>query len=160
MITFEFTDDLIKLAEKKAEDMGTLNNSITNGEGNIAGFIGEYAAKKVYGGKIVNTYDYDIVLKDGTRVDVKTKRTTVKPRPDYECSIAAYNTKQDCDMYIFTRVDMDKKRVYVLGHYDKESYFKEARELKKGMIDGTNRFKVKANCFNLEIGKLKRNMEP
>lgn len=154
MEIFRFDDRLVALAEKKSEEMGTLNNSITGGEGNVAAFIGEYAVKKVYGGKIVNTYDYDILLDDGTRIEVKTKRTTVPPKPFYECSIAEYNTRQKCDFYAFTRVDMEQKIVYVLGCYKKESYLSEARYLKKGMVDGTNNFKVKADCWNMEIRNL------
>ena len=31
--------------------------------------------------------DYDLVLDDGTTVEVKTKKTTVEPKKYYECSV-------------------------------------------------------------------------
>ena len=45
-------------------------------------------------------------------------------------------------------------RAWILGLYDKEKYFKDAKFLKKGQTDGDNYFKVKANCYNMEISKL------
>lgn len=150
----KFSKKVIEFAEKKAHDMGTLHNSITRGEGSVAGFIGEFAALKVYGGKIDNDFDHDLVLPDGRTADVKTKRTTVPPKEHYECSVAAFNTKQKCDVYLFVRVDMERQVAYVLGHYDKTKYFEDARFLKKGMIDGDNNFKVKSDCYNMEINRL------
>ena len=50
--------------------MGKLNNSILNGAGNIAGFIGEQISLKVLGGQWNNTYDYDIMVGD-KRIDVR-----------------------------------------------------------------------------------------
>jgi len=41
-----------ELAHKKAKEMGTLRHSITEGEGNIVGFLGEYAAWSIIGGKL------------------------------------------------------------------------------------------------------------
>ena len=43
----------------------------------------------------------------------------------------------------------------VLGSYEKEQYFKDARFLEKGKIDGNNNFRVKADCYNMPINKLK-----
>ena len=56
----------------------------------------------------------------GIKVDVKTKQTTVKPLPHYECSIAKTSSKQDCDWYIFTRVKKDLSVGWFLGAISKE----------------------------------------
>ncbi len=101
-----------------------------------------------------NTYDYDLVSDCGKRIDVKTKRTNYKPRDYYDCSIAAYNTKQKCDSYVFVRVLNDFSRAWILGEKGKSDYFKEARFLKKGQIDGDNGFRVKSDCYNLKISDL------
>jgi hypothetical protein len=74
MRKFEIYDKLIEIAKKRAKDIGILNRSITQGEGNIVGIIGEFLSRHVYGGVIHNTYDYDIVLPDGRTADVKTKK--------------------------------------------------------------------------------------
>ena len=58
-------------ARKKAIDMGRIANSITNGGGNLAGFIGEIVVTDYIKAKEQNTYDYDIVDKVGNKIDVK-----------------------------------------------------------------------------------------
>ena len=146
-----------KRAWSKARSMGEINNSITKGGGNIAGFLGEEVANKIIKGDINNTYDYDII-KNGVTYDVKTKRCTSKPKEYYECSVAAFNTKQKCDHYVFVRIENIKGkwgRAWILGCYEKNAYFEDARFLKKGQIDGNNKFKVKADCYNIAIKNLK-----
>lgn len=152
----KITEDMLLRAKRKSDEMGSLNNSITKGGGNLAGFVGEEIAQFVLGGSIVNTYDYDIVLDNGITVDVKTKRTTVEPKVLYECSVAAYNIKQKCDYYAFTRVLDNMSYGWFLGVYPKELYFKEARLWKKGDRDPSNNFIVKADCYNMLIAMLKK----
>ena len=48
-----------KKAWRKAREMGRINNSITRGDGNIAGFLGEEVANFLIKGEVTNTYDYD-----------------------------------------------------------------------------------------------------
>ena len=157
MIEVEITEAMLKEARFKSEEMGIINNSIEKGEGNLVGFLGELAAQKILGGKIENTYEYDLVLVNGKKVDVKTKKTSVAPKDYYDCSIANYNTRQECDEYCFVRVKDSLDIAWVLGHISKEEYFKKARFLKKGEQDGNNGFIVKADCYNLQIKELNEN---
>jgi hypothetical protein len=161
MIEVKITEEMKQRAWRKAREMGKLNNSITKGEGNISGFIGEEVANSLIEGVVTNTYDYDITSGDQQLItwDVKTKRCTSPPRDYYDCSVAAFNTKQNCDRYVFVRVMFTKNRwgpAWVLGWYDKNKYFKDARFLKKGQIDPDNNFKVKADCYNISIKDLKK----
>jgi len=153
------SEEMLNNAKIKAAEMGKLNNSILKGEGNIIGFIGEELAQKVIGGRIQNSYDYDIILTSGKTVDVKTKKTTVTPKDNYDCSVASYNTKQKCDYYCFVRVKEDLSCGWVLGVYDKKDYFKDSVFLKKGQIDPSNNFTVKADCYNIKINQLKGKIE-
>jgi len=148
------TQEMKKTALQKAEELPKLRNSITSGGGNLVGFLGEEVAKFVLGGTLSNTYDYDLVLDSGKTVDVKTKKTGFEPKPHYECSVAEYNTKQKCDYYAFVRVDDQRDRAWFLGMYEKGAYYKDAKLLKKGDVDPSNNFVVKANCYNLPIHKL------
>ena len=141
----------IDKAKLLAKELGTLNNSITRGEGNLAGFIGEVVVCEILEAEHNNTYDSDLTWIDGITIDVKTKRTTVEPKDYYECSIAAYNTKQNCDLYAFCRVSSNMDTLWFLGMIPKETYFKQSRFLKKGQVDGDNNFIVKADCYNMEI---------
>ena len=150
----ELTSKLINKAKAKAKELGKLRNSITNGKGNLVGFIGEEVALSCLGGELANTYDYDLVLKDGTKVDVKTKSTTVAPLPYYDCSVAAYNTKQKCDAYAFVRVKKDLTKAWYLGILPKNTYFEAAERFNKGDIDPANGFVIKADCYNVKISEL------
>jgi hypothetical protein len=154
MVEIKFTDEEITKAQKMADEMGALRNSITKGKGNLIGFMGEIAALRVYGGVQNNTKDYDLILPDGRKADVKSKKTTATPLPHYDCSVADYNTRQSCDIYIFTRIWPEEKIGWVLGHYEREKYYEDARFLRKGQIDGDNWFRVKADCWNMQISQL------
>lgn len=141
----------IDKAKNLSNNLGILKNSITSGEGNIAGFIGEVVVAEFLEAEHNNTYDSDLTWLGNITIDVKTKRTTVEPKDYYECSIAAYNTKQNCDLYAFCRVNSELDTLWFLGMIPKETYFKNARFLKKGQLDGDNGFIVKADCYNMEI---------
>ena len=161
MIEIEITDRMKKRAWSKARAMGRLNNSITKGSGNIAGFIGEEVANSIIQGDVQNTYDFDILqaTKSGSiKYDVKTKRCTSPPKPFYECSVAAYNTKQKCDRYIFVRIEWVNGKwgkAWVLGWLSHKEYFNKAEKLNRGEIDRSNGFMVKADCYNVPISELR-----
>jgi hypothetical protein len=153
MIQVEITDEMLLAAREKATEMGELNNSILKGQGSLAGFIGEQVVIQILGGKWENTYDYDINVND-VRVEVKTKQTTVQPLPHYECSVAAFNVKQNCDAYAFVRVLKDFSMGWFLGVMKKDEFFEKAKKLKKGEVDPSNNFTVRADCYNLRIDEL------
>ncbi len=157
MIEVKITDEMLIKAREKTVEMGKLYNSILRGKGNMSGFIGEQLALKVLGGAWENTYDYDLKVND-IRIDVKTKQTSVKPLPHYECSIAAFNTKQDCDGYAFVRVLNDFSVGWFLGVLTKQDYFDKATFLKKGEVDPSNNYTVKADCYNVRIDELGDNI--
>tara|TARA_R110001632_G_C11096582_1_gene390537 strand:+ start:62 stop:535 length:474 start_codon:yes stop_codon:yes gene_type:complete len=154
MIEVSVTKEMIDKAELKDKEMGTLNNSIRKGAGNLVGFIGEQVALSIMGGSWSNTYDYDLVTEEGKKVDVKTKQTTVPPRSYYECSVAKFNTSQKCDAYAFVRVKNTLDTAWFLGVMDKQEYYKKATPLKKGDVDPSNNFTVRADCYNLKIEEL------
>ena len=147
------TDEQKSLAHKMARQMGSIRNSITRGEGNAAGFLGEIVVADLLAIDRKATKDYDMVLPSGKTIDVKTKRTTVIPKNYYDCSIASTSTHQNCNYYVFTRC-MKDGTIYILGDCEKNDYFNRARFLKKGEQDGDNGYIVKADCYNLPISEL------
>ena len=154
MIEAKITEFHIEMARALAKELGQLKNSITSGEGNLAGFIGEVIVADITGASHRNTYDYDLILPSGKSVDVKTKRTNYPPKDNYDCSVAAFNTKQKCDYYAFVRVKNDLSVAWVLGFYEKSLYFKDAKFYKKGDYDPDNKFTFKADCYNIKISNL------
>ena len=153
MIEVDITDDMLIKARKKSVEMGRLHNSILRGRGNMSGFIGEQIGLHVLGGKWDNTFDYDLIVND-KKVDVKTKQTSVKPLPHYECSIAKLNTNQKCDAYAFVRILNDFSKGWFLGVLTKNDYYDKATFLRKGDVDPSNNYTVKADCYNVRIDEL------
>ena len=147
------TNEDIQEATLLANNMGTLQNSITKGQGNVHGFLGEIITSKFLKSKLSNTYDYDIIY-NNLKIDVKTKRVTTPPKDYYECSVASLNTKQLCDIYVFTRILKDMTKGWLLGYINKKDYFDKAILLKKGDIDPSNNWKLLTDCYNLPINKL------
>ena len=71
MKEYEITKDMIKEAVAMSKDMGTLNGSLLEGQGNTWGFLGEIIAAKALAAEHKNTYDYDLITPLGHTVDVK-----------------------------------------------------------------------------------------
>ena len=155
MVEIEVTQDILARAKRKAASVGVLQGSITGGLSNVVGAIGEVVVRDLLDAEEVNTYDYDLI-KNGVRIDVKTKRCNTKPRDNYDCSVAAHGAKQDCDKYVFVRILCDMSRVWILGEITKGRFYSEATPHKKGDVDLSNGFVFKADCFNLPISKLEK----
>lgn len=156
MLEVTVTDEMLLSARDKAKKMGRLGRSLTRGQGNVAGFVGEEVALSVLGGQFDNiekNIDYDILLDNGKTVDVKTKRTSVEPKLHYECSTSTYY-RQKCDYYAFVRVHNDLHTAWFLGWYSNEGYYKDARLVKKGDKDKSNGFVARADAYNLPISSL------
>ena len=142
-----------KKAKELAKNLGHIKNSITKGQGNVAGFSGEMMVAKFLGVDLLHTKDYDMLYND-LKIDVKTKRTNYPPKPNYECSIAKTSLHQNCDLYVFVRVLPSFDEGWILGYKRKTEYFKEAKFWKKGEIDPSNNWKVSVDCYNLAISRL------
>jgi hypothetical protein len=163
---------MIDNAVKKAEELGSINNSITSGRGNLAGYLAEIALTKYLDCKNISCdkgrdkYDYDLI-KDGRKIDVKTKRRTVDPKPFFEVSIAGTSKHQKTDTYAFISITFKEKRgmgskaqyygvesIWLCGFMSKEDYFDKAIFWKKGAVDPSNGFKVHADMYNMPISSL------
>ena len=153
MIQVKITPSIISRAKKKAATVGNLQGSITGSLSHVVGAIGEIIVADAMGANESNTYDYDLV-RDGERIDVKTKRCNTRPFPHYDCSVAAHGTNQNCDSYVFVRILTDTSRAWILGSIPKQDFYTKATKYKRGDIDPANGFTFKADCYNLPISEL------
>jgi len=153
MKKFIISDNALERVKDRAAKLPLLNNSIRQGMGSLVAYIGEEVAKNVLNGEIKDTYDYDIVYQ-GTKVDVKTKERTVAPKAYYECSVADFNTRQDCDEYAFVSVLHTLKEAWYLGKISKRDFYNQAVFHRKGEVDPANNFTFKADCYNIPINLL------
>ena len=156
------TDDQRKRAEKLYE-FKELKDSVTKGEGNEVGALGEiivwdkYANLTEYAGK----YDYDMIIK-GVKVDVKTKKQNYPPAPHHTYNIFAFNTKQKCDYYCFVVINTDSTKAWIVGWKNKEDFFKEARFRKKGEKDDNipnGKWTFKGDCYCLNSSQLENKVK-
>ena len=127
------------------------------GESNIYGALGEILVwdryKKIT--KYAGDYNYDLIIK-GVTVEVKTKRTTVEPKPHYWATIADCTKKQNCQYYCFVRVHEEFKDAWLLGWKKPDEFFNEAIYYYKDDIDPTDPrgWQFKEDCWNLAISNL------
>ena len=127
---FRPIDEDIELAHKRSCKLGVIPNSYIKGVGRMTGFLGEVAVQKFLGlrSRYVGNkiYSHDIVYKK-QRIDVKSKSCTRRPNPEY---IAFVNGKRDVvpdnDIYFFTRVRRDYRKVYIVGWLPTSIFFDEA----------------------------------
>jgi hypothetical protein len=156
-IVVPITDDILFKCTKRAIGLGSLRDSIREGSGNLAGYIGQEAVERaIYGVIREDTFDYDAKI-DGYRLEIKTKDRTVLPNPDYECSVANTSFHQQADYYIFVsllRHDKLYARAYILGYIPVHDYHTKARFVKKGDVDTSNNFTAHADCWNLKASDL------
>jgi len=152
IVEINITNEQIKRAEELYE-FNVLKGSVTEGEGNKVGALGEIIVLDFYGkySEYVGDYNYDLIIK-GKKVDVKTKKQNVPPLLEHKANIFAYNTKQQCDYYCFVAIHSSMTKGWILGWKKKEDFFKEATFRKKGEVDktGTNvGWTFKHDCYVL-----------
>lgn len=173
----------VELAQSLTSTESYNNNSITKGERNVLGMLGEICYVMMMS-RIMDrsqikflpnpdnpNYDYDVKIYNST-FDVKTKQRTVQPRMDYDASIAAYSKdQQKCDYYAFTSITVSKNNpnkfldFYYMGHIKKQNFFKIAQYKNEGDPDGDNivmkngkakKFEITKDCYNLKYNQLEQ----
>ena len=134
------------------------NNSITDNKNNIYGILGEIVFGDLF--KIpqsdrLSTKDYDLIFL-GQKVDIKTKKTTVVPSPEYNFSIATTSLHQSCDAYVGMRISEDMKKAYLLGYITKKDFMTGGVYGVKGDVEenSSNNFTYQADCMNIPIAKM------
>ncbi len=151
MIEVKISDIDMMTARSRSDLMGVLASSRTQGKGNLAGFVGEALTEKHTSGKLVESFDYDILIGD-LRVDVKTKSCSSEPKAHYLCSVMSYQLKNECDGYIFVRVNLAAGVGWLLGYIAKADLLERGFFAKKGDRDG--RFTFTEDCWNLKVEDL------
>jgi hypothetical protein len=124
MILLKVTNEHLQKA-KELFEFKKLNNSITEGDGNLAGALGEILVCEYYKGKQDNTYDYDLIIKS-LKIDVKTKRYTAKftPSKSWNLNIPDFNTTQASDYYCFVGMPDDYSKAYITVLFQQKSFMK------------------------------------
>lgn len=131
MIELVITESDRAWAKEQALALGKLPGSMTHGERNEHGLLGEILVCNYMGAKIEHTNHYDMV-KNGHRIEVKTKCCAFKPELDYEVDVIARINEPQCDYYAFVRMLTDKSKAWFLGGISKEAFYKQSIFRAKG----------------------------
>jgi len=156
-IKLQISPSMIEQATSMANKLGSLNNSIRKGEGNIAGYLGQISVlNAIENMKWDDTYDYDLIWDNELKVEVKTKDRTVRPKSFYECSVSSANNSQKADIYVFVSLLRENTytTAFILGYIPCKKYMEYAEFLPVGSVDPNNMWKVKQSCYNLPISNL------
>ena len=162
MLQLPFDNEMIRTATEWAENLGGIYNSITKGDGNYAGRLGELALAKHLGVEVEDHKDYDLIYND-SKVEVKTKRRATKPKSNYTVNIAATSKHQKPDKYAFLSLEYadrdsggnysDLQYIWLCGYKSSEQFFEEAEFWPKGTPDPPF-FKTHRDMYVLTIGEL------
>lgn len=160
MIEIIISEEQIKRA-KELYDFNKLKNSFTKGESQIYGALGEIVFIDYYSidkNAHVGAKDYDFFYRN-SKVEIKTKKTSIQPLPYYLCSIPMTSAHQECDQYVFIRILNDMSKAWICGWITKSKFFTDGFYGKKDTLDPTsdNNFLFKEDCMNLPISSLKTN---
>ena len=158
MIEILINKDQIERA-KELYDFYNINNSFTKGESQIYGALGEILFIDYYNlnnSSHIGHADYDFMFKN-KKIEVKTKKSSVQPRPYYLCSLPINSLHQRCDEYVFVRILKDMSKGWICGWISKKDFFTKAFYGKEGEIDPTSKegFSFKEDCINVPISELK-----
>lgn len=153
MLKIQISSENLEMARKRAAKLGQNSKKIQTGS-ELHGMVGEQLFLDNYGGKLVDSFYYDIDHERIGKIDVKTKKCHSPPKDYYYCTVAAYQIdKDECEFYAFYRVGANLNHGWFLGIISKEEFKKKAVFLKKGDKDGN--FVVKADCYNMKVSDLK-----
>lgn len=160
-VKFRLNREVNRLAEGKAVAKGVINQHSWGGiRTNKVGILGEYLTKqwlKDFAPEIHDTRNYDLLLrKGGVKLEVKSKGRTVRPRPDFDASVPAYNARQDAHFYVCTSFlstgehETDGQSFdefgegYICGIISPDDFRRKARRYKAG-----EQIWVQYDCFNM-----------
>lgn len=127
-----FAENLIK-KDKKVYN----NRSYRNGGVLLDSKLAEIVVCDYYKLKYIDDYHYDFVGPSGQKIDCKTKPCSdIEPKEDYNACVPAYQYYlQNCDYYLFVRINKKLDKVWVVGYISKEEFGAKSVFVKKGQKD-------------------------
>lgn len=166
MVELSYTKEMLVESAQLADNMGSLNNSITGGRANRAAFLGELALCYYLGATRDDKLGYDLMLGD-LKIEVKSKRRTAHPRPNYSGSVAVTSNHQKPDFFAFLSLTFDGKKmvrgkeyyfdlnsIWFCGMISYDDFILKSKLMKKGQKDPSNGFIVLTDMRNISYSEL------
>jgi hypothetical protein len=136
--------------------------SYNGGKGLKDSMISEEVVSDYFGIRVIGEYDYDFKSESGKRIDLKTKsRSDSEPEDHWYCMVPSYQIeKQECDYYIFNRINRDASVVWILGYISKEEFKERSVYIEKGEIlpdvEGSREWECWVSGYYMRISELNR----
>ena len=157
MVIIHPTGEQIAEAIASGAKMGKLWGSVTRGAGNVTGMLGEIVCRDYLNAVHVGqkVYSHDLEL-DGKTIDVKSKRCSSAPLPEYAATVLAKDGKLavKADRLLFTRVMDDYSTVYITGWLTTLQFKRRSTLTPAGTREGG--FLHWADSFNCPISRLNK----
>lgn len=91
----------------------------------------------------------------GRAIDVKTVKRKVAPRLNYTAQITARHAAEPVDDYFFTSYEFQRRRLWLLGGLDKETFLEGAKYYGPGdQVHANYTVRPGHEIYNIEIEKL------
>jgi len=154
MIEVRISKEILEKSKIRSKKIGIYSNSAGEGEGMLAGVLGEEIVSEYFKTSLSNTFDYDIII-NGLKCDVKTMTTRFNP---YKNDINNYwvrvtNPNQKNDLYIFVFIDITFNYAYLIGWLEHDLFRQQAVFRNKG--DFCHGFNYKWSCYEVPVSILK-----
>jgi hypothetical protein len=100
----------------------------------ITGYLAEAAIAHTFPNHMAYSTDdsYDFLYLNKYRVDSKAQGCNSIPKPDYAATLYEEQRKRPTDIYIFSRVQNDHKKIWIAGVISKKNFFKIAQLIPAG----------------------------
>jgi hypothetical protein len=157
MIPIKINGRILEKANNWSQFRGNECSIRQDGFNRLVGDTGEVVFSETYPDSLrISDKDHeaDFVF-NGSRVDVKTKDTTVNPKPHYEVTIPSYQKPFSVDYYFFYYFNRVTNYIWSLGWLQKDKFYEVARFMKKGEIEPYNQWKISQDCYIAKISDLK-----
>ena len=159
MIALSPSEKMKAHVKEMADEIGALKGSTLKGAGNYCGLLGEMACRQYLSHRHkcdkIESYSFDLMV-DGLLAEVKTKQTTVAPRPEYIGNIHIESLHQKPDIYIFCRYNRDRDIIYLISWIERDDFLSRADQYKAGEIDPVTNFLLKKNSYCMAYGKMNK----
>lgn len=155
MIKLLVPKSVVDEAKKYSRFVGEIRGSITQGDGNICGFISKKMVATYLNVPLSIEVGKPNIIYGGKRIGIHGTRTSVSPQPFHSCNITDSNFRNLVfDGYIFARVSYENDKMWIVGCCTREDLSQKSKFLRAGDPEGDNGYRTRVDCHNIKISSL------
>lgn len=156
ILRVEFGEEILaRLPDHVLNKIKTPLHSFRQGAGIKAGLLGQFVVEEMLTGcRPEENLDYDLIYRD-LKIDVKTnEQFSPVVLSSYVAQIEINTLLQKCDVYVITRVAVERQICWVVGWVYKSDLEKKAVLTYKGEKSKFSPLKMKQTCLEIPFWRL------